>query len=146
MIASPPSSATPSTTSRSPSWSAAARASIAAGPGLINTGVSYGLVSPLVQEATTTLRAEVNYELILSDRNRLILAGRTSMTESGPGSTSGGIYFATASESIGLSIGAHVGRWDFSGPKSTLGVVGLGDSIPDSQILPLPHLQLWIRG
>ena len=126
--------------------SATVRASVAAGPGLLNAGLSHAVVSPLLQDATMTTRAEVNYELFLSDRNRLILAGRTSFTEAGPGSSSGGIYFATAAESIGLSIGAHVGRWDFSGPKSTLDVVGLGGSIPDSQLLPLPHFQLWIRG
>ena len=120
------------------------RISTAVGPGLLNTGLTYAQVSSLRQEVSTDLRLEVNYELILSDHHRLIVAGRTNLAAQQ--SYSGGIYFAAGADHIGLSLGANVGYLDLSSAKSSLELVGLGDSIPEGQLLPLPHLQLWIRG
>lgn len=120
------------------------RTSAAAGPGLLNVGLTYAQVSPLLREETTALRLEVSYELIVSDDHRLIVAGRTDLAT--PRAHSGGVYFVAGSESIGLSLGVNVGYLELSAVRSPLEVVGLGDSIPAGQILPLPHLQLWIRG
>ena len=120
------------------------RISTAVGPGLLNTGLTYAQVSSLRQEVSTDLRLEVNYELILSDHHRLIVAGRTNLAAQQ--SYSGGIYFAAGADHIGLSLGANVGYLDLSSAKSSLELVGLGESIPEGQLLPLPHLQLWIRG
>ena len=120
------------------------RASAAAGPGLLNAGLTYAQVSSLRQEVSTDLRLEVNYELVLSDHHRLIVAGRTNLAAQR--SYSGGVYFAAGADHIGLSLGANVGYLDLSSAKSSLEVVGLGESIPEGQLLPLPHIQLWIRG
>ena len=124
--------------------SATGRASAAVGPGLLNSGLTCAYVNSLLQEPTIDLRLEVNYELILSDHHRLIVAGRTNLAEGG--ASSAGLYFATGAQNIGMSLGVNVGYLDLSGPQSTLSAVGLGDRIPTGQLLPLPHLQLWIRG
>lgn len=120
------------------------RISAAVGPGLLNTGLTYAQVRSLLQEETTDLRLEVNYELVLSDHHRLIVAGRTNLAAQR--AASGGVYFAAGADHIGLSLGANVGYLDLSSAKSSLDWVGLGDSIPQGQLVPMPHLQLWIRG
>ena len=120
------------------------RASALAGPGMATVALTAAQVTPLLGEVRQELRLELNYEVFLSDRNRLIVSGRTGLSAEQP--ATGGVYFATASESVGVSLGVNVGYVDLTGPQSALGVIGLGEGVPSGTVLPMPHFQLWIRG
>lgn len=126
---------------------ATGRATAKAGPGYLTGALTYAQVSPLLrEEQSTDLRVEANYELMLSDKSRLIVSGRTNLASTGLIDTVGGLYFASASESVGMSVGVNVGYVDLSEAQRVTGIFGLGDGIPGGTVLPMPHLQLWIRG